>query len=100
MLGYTNIAKFSEYLYSSRMGKRLHPTTMTAINVTSSDYTDSEGFLIYIPSTFTGNIVATPLNGSEITFSDYTVGAYLRNGVLFSEVSTDTVTKTGLEAWK
>jgi hypothetical protein len=98
---------FSAFVYALQNAgiaantEKIQPKTMTAINVTSEDYEDTGGFLVYIPESFSGNIVATPYsNDTAVTFTSYATGDYLRGGAVFKAVTTDTATKTGLEAWK
>jgi hypothetical protein len=70
-----------------------------AVDVSEDDYERAEGFSIYVPSTASGDIVATPLGGdTDITFSDYTAGAFLRSGAIFKKIDTTTAA-TDLEAW-
>lgn len=87
----------AEILQPSKMG--------TAVDVTSENYEIAEavfGFMIFIPDNFTGgNIVATPFGNTEpITYAEaaYKKGTYLRDA-RFKTITTDTATKTGLEAW-
>ena len=90
---------------ANALAEILQPDTQVDVDVTSEDFEIDEallGFKIYIPEDFGGgNIVATPFgNDSAKTYPDtaYTKGTYLREG-RFKAITTDTVTKTGLEGW-
>jgi hypothetical protein len=66
------------------------PRYCKIISLASVDYENAaaeQGFAIYIPSIMDdGDIKATTLGGDVVTFTDFSLGDFLRDGMRFTKV--------------